>query len=213
LDQPLRGYCAHAGTFRAVFRLFCNAVRCWGAILLYLSATNANTRIADVQARSATLELEAARLRQSTVGLELDLERERSLRVKMQKEIAWRRITPAQEAKLVEMLRAHPMSVIVEAVAGDPESTLYGDDIRRALKAAGFIVSAGLKNFSGPMHGLGISTNPSDERSIVASAFKAADIEFGDDISSASEVTITVGSKMPPDPKLLSDLISPTVLH
>ena len=71
--------------------------------------------------------LEAAKLRRTTVGLALDLEKERGLRVKMQKpEIAWRRITPVQEAQIVEMLRAHPMTVSVPAVAGDPESTLYG---------------------------------------------------------------------------------------
>jgi len=171
-----------------------------GAILLYLSATNANTKIADAQARAATLELEAAKLRETTVGLELDLERERTLRVKMQKEIAWRRITAAQEVKLVEMLRSHPMTVTLQAVAGDPESTLYGDDMRRTLKAA-------LRNFTGPMHGLGLSTNPPDERSIIASAFKAADVEFGDDATPTSELTIVVGSKMPANPSLLSDLI------
>jgi len=178
-----------------------------GAILLYLSATNANTKIADAQARAATLELEAAKLRETTVGLELDLERERTLRVKMQKEIAWRRITAAQEVKLVEMLRSHPMTVTLQAVAGDPESTLYGDDMRRTLKAAGFTVNAALRNFTGPMHGLGLSTNPPDERSIIASAFKAADVEFGDDATPTSELTIVVGSKMPANPSLLSDLI------
>jgi len=128
----------------------------------------------------------------------------------MQKEISWRRITSKQEAKLVEMLRSHPMTVSVQAVAGDPESTLYGDDIRRTLRAAGFTVNAALKNFSGPMHGLGLSTNPSPERSIVASALKAADVEFGDDVTPASEVTIIVGNKMPADPRVLSDVIPPS---
>ena len=184
-----------------------------GALLLYLSATNANSRIADAQTRAATLELEAAKLRQTTVGLELDLERERALRVKMQNAIAWRRITPVQEAKLVEMLGAHPMTVSVQAAAGDPESTLYADDIRRTLRAGGFTVIAALRNFSGPMHGLGLSTNSPDERSLVASAFKAADIEFGDDVTPASEVTIIVGSKMPADPRFLSEVISPNVPH
>jgi hypothetical protein len=184
-----------------------------GAILLYLSATNANGRIADAQARAATLKLQAAKLRETTVQLELDLERERALRVKMQKEIAWRRITPTQELILVEMLRAHPMTVSIEAVAGDPESTLYGDDIRRTLTAAGFTVKPALKNFSGPMHGLGLSTNPPDERSIVASAFTAADVEFGDDVTPAAELTIIVGSKMPANPSVLSDVIPPSVPH
>jgi hypothetical protein len=181
-----------------------------GAVLaLYFSATNADQKIAAANERAATLEKEAAELRQTTVGLELDLEKERALRVKMQKEIAWRRITPVQEAKLVEMLRGQPMTVSVQAVAGDPESTLYGEDIRRTLRAAGFTVNATLKNFTGPMHGLGLSTNPPDERSIVANAFKAAVVEFGDDVTPASEVTIIVGSKMPADPRLLSDVIPP----
>ncbi len=170
-------------------------------------------RIADAQTRAATLELEAAKLRRTTVGLELDLEKERGLRVKMQKEIAWRRITPVQEAQIVEMLRAHPMTVSVQAVAGDPESTLYGDDIRRTLRAAGFTVNAALKNFSGPMHGLGLSTNPPDERSIIARAFTAADVEFGDDVTPTSAVTIIVGSKMPADPRVLSGVIPPSNPH
>jgi hypothetical protein len=180
-------------------------------VALYVSATTSDKRIADAQARAATLEVEAAKLRQTTVGLELDLEKERALRVKMQKEIAWRRISANQQAKLVEMLRDHPFTVSVQAVAGDPESTLYGDDIRRTLRAAGFTVSAALKNFSGPMHGLGLSANPPEQRSLVASAFKAADVEFGDDATPASEVTIIVGSKMPADPRLLSDVTPPSI--
>src|SRR3954463_13824645 len=119
------------------------------------------------------------------------------LRVKMQKEIAWRRITSDQQAKIIEMLSTHPMTVTVQAVADDPESTLYGDDIRRTLQAADLTVNAALKNFSGPMHGLGLSTNPPDKRAIIASALKSADVEFGDDTTPTSEVTIIVGSKTP----------------
>lgn len=183
-----------------------------GAVLaLYFSATNADQKIALANERAATLEKEAAGLRQTTVGLELDLEKERTLRVKMQQAIAWRRISPQQETTLVEKLRAHPLTVSIQAVAGDPESTLYGDDIRRTFVAAGFTVNAALKNFSGPMHGLGLSTTPSDDRAFVASAFKAADVSFGDDVTPASVVTMVVGSKMPADPRLLSEMIPPTV--
>jgi hypothetical protein len=179
-----------------------------GAVLaLYFSATNADHKIAAANERAATLEKEAAALRRTTVGLELDLEKQRALRVKMQQAIAWRRITSEQEARLVKKLRAHPLTVSIQAVAGDPEATLYGDDIRRALVAAGFTVNAELKNFSGPMHGLGLSTTPSDDRAFVASAFKAADLPFGDDATPASQVTIVVGSKMPADPRLLLEVI------
>lgn len=182
-----------------------------GAVLaLYFSATNADQKIAAANERAATLEKEAAGLRQSTVGLELDLENERALRVKMQQAIAWRRITPEQEATLVAKLHSHPLTVSIQAVSGDPESTLYGDDIRRTLVAAGFTVNASLKNFSGPMHGLGLSTTPSGERAVVASAFKSADVPFGDDGTPAAEVTIVVGSKMPADPRLLSEVIPPS---
>ena len=129
----------------------------------------------------------------------------------MQKEIAWRRVTPEQQAKLIELLRAHSLTVSLQAVAGDPESTLYGDDIRRTFQAAGFTVKAALKNFSGPMHGLGLSINPLDERSIVANALTAAGIAFGDDATPTSELTIIVGSKMPVDPRLLSEAASSSV--
>jgi hypothetical protein len=129
----------------------------------------------------------------------------------MQQAIARRRITPVRGAQLVEILRTHPLTVSIQAVAGDPESTLYGEDIRRTLVAAGFTVNAALKNFTGPMHGIGLSTTPSDDRAFVASAFKAADVPFGDDVTPASEVTTIVGSKMPADPRLLSEVIPPSV--
>jgi len=70
------------GNFHVVTGLFCLAARGGAVVLLYISATHANKRISDAQTRAATLELEAAKLRQTTVGLELDLEKERALRVK-----------------------------------------------------------------------------------------------------------------------------------
>jgi hypothetical protein len=171
--------------------------------------TESNAVASQAHEKAASLEVEAAKLRENTVGLESDLEKERMLRVKMQKEISWRRITPEQHTKLVEMLQAHPMTVDLEAVAGDPESTLFADDIRRTLVAAGFTVKAALKNFMGPMHGLGVSTTPPNEQLIVATAFTSANVGFGADEGPTSELRIVVGSKMPSDPRLLSDVVVP----
>jgi hypothetical protein len=87
-----------------------------GAILLYLSAANANKRIADAQTRAATLELEAAKLRETTVKLQLDLEKERAINLATEQRAANRDLTPDQiktaSSKLIEF--SGQRAVIVE---------------------------------------------------------------------------------------------------
>ncbi len=154
--------------------------------------------------QTVAAQTEQERLKENTAKLELALESERMVRVQLQKEIAWRRISPAQYQRLVDILRSHPMTVILQAVSGDPESILFSDDIRRTLISAGFTVSAELKNFTGPIHGLGLSKNPPENRTILGDAFNKAGIVFGDDDKTTGDtLTIVVGSKMPVDPKLL----------
>jgi hypothetical protein len=180
-----------------------------GAVGASFLSSLASSQASDIIQREASKEIATAktdqeRLKENTAKLELALESERMMRVQLQKEIAWRGVNVAQYQTLVGILSSHRMTVNLLAVSGDPESILFGDDIRRTLVSAGFTVNAELRIFTGPIHGLGLSKNPPENRAILADAFNKAGIDFGDDAKTTGDtLTIVVGSKMPVDPKLL----------
>jgi hypothetical protein len=77
-------------------------------------------------------------------GLAKETEDERSARVKIEANVAWRHLTDKQKADIGAKLR--PLTALETAsvwfVSGDPESSMFADDIAESLRAANLVTAA-----------------------------------------------------------------------
>lgn len=145
------------------------------------NAAIANAAAATANERAALLEVEAAKLRGAA---------------------AWRRLTVEQHEKLKESLDGQSFEVWTSFVGADPESTVFRNDIDKALSAGGLKT----KFFSGwsVAVGLQITDTPGPQRDALIRAFTAASLPFKvvpvlqSNGNFGKELTIIVGTKPPP---------------
>ncbi|MEZ2742282.1 hypothetical protein ACBP93_06550 [Paenalcaligenes hominis] len=120
--------------------------------------------------------------------------------------LAWRRMDPKQTQNFIKALSVVPeedrTEIWVQFVEADPEVVVFQEDIRAAVKAAGFTASY----FSGWERAVGIKVNNINTPTGLAlrNALHAAEIDFHiSDLSKApggkDTPVILVGSKPPPE--------------
>jgi len=149
--------------------------------------SEANKMAAEANERAAVLETAAAAAR-------LETERVKAA-------AAWRRISTAQHAQLVEQLKGNIKGKVwVEFVGKDPEAAQFHADLLQTLNDSG----VSTQGFSGWEMAVGLRiTNPNTEDAqVLRNAFGALGIAFEPQTeaglqSAASDVEIIVGSKPP----------------
>lgn len=145
----------------------------------------ASERISSNEAIAAQANAEAAHAR---------LEQER-----LKAEMAWRRVSPDQSARLAAALHGHDISLWLTFVGDDPEATVFREDLNGALTAAGVRTSF----FSGYARAVGLTLKGGspEQRQLILGAFQAAGIPLlaSDQPSQfPNEPEVLVGTKPPP---------------
>jgi hypothetical protein len=96
---------------------------------------------ADTLERAGKLEVTAQQLRESNLGLQRDLERERTERLKLEERVKPRAIPADKREELITLLRAAPKGqVFVVPKKFDEEAEQFAKQIADALKDGGFDV-------------------------------------------------------------------------
>jgi hypothetical protein len=102
-------------------------------------------RVAEAQSTAAAAEAhigdakkEAALAEQHAAEANRTAERERLARVRLEQQLAPRRLTAVQRAKLVDSLGGFTGGATIVSPILDPEATDFGDDLDVALRAAGW---------------------------------------------------------------------------
>lgn len=146
--------------------------------------------------RAAALEEGAEKLRKANAELSIELERERSSRIKLQDALSSRHITPEKAAKIADAIRGKVSSVVLQYTS-DAESVSFAHDIRNALALGGVQVRIEFAGIMSPTpYGLQMSV-PETAKSL-AQAF--VDQGFNPSVRTAAggAPVILVGHKPPP---------------
>ena len=154
----------------------------------------ANGRIADAQARSDQAKAEVARANVKVASLQLEVQQAKVTQEKIKGQIAWRRLTPEQNATIVNALRGHPMTILMLAYGNDPEAQQFAGDLQKSLESAGCTVTFSIGMFTLPIQGIGMSMSTSPDGSLLYAALRSAGLEPGD-IPKKDRIMIVVGSK------------------
>ena len=119
---------------------------------------------------------------------------------RLRAQVAWRRVSLEQHAKLVEALSTHCFSMYFEFSQADPEATQFAEDIFKSLKAI-----PGINVY--PPHpltvppapsGVTVSGAESSDRTALESALLKAGIKYRTSNDIAGEPRLSVGSRPTP---------------
>ena len=154
----------------------------------------ANGRVAEAQARSEQAKAEVARANVKVASLQLEIQQAKVEHEKIKGQVAWRRLTPDQNATIVNALRGHPMAVLMLAYGNDPEAQQFAADLQKSLEAGGCTVSFSIGMFSLPIQGIAMSMSNSPDGSLLYTALRSAGLEPAD-IPKKDRIMIVVGSK------------------
>lgn len=142
-------------------------------------------RVAEAQASAATANERAA-----------DAERETE---RLRQQYAWRRVSQGQIEVLREALAGSEFTVHLQHVLNDPESTVFCEDLRAALTAAGVDVHPQTRMYGPvmPVFGVIIPRTADGRSTRVADALRAVGIDSTPGEPS-DRVIVRVGSRPPP---------------
>ncbi|CAM4226063.1 hypothetical protein BOMU111920_16925 [Bordetella muralis] len=129
-------------------------------------AINSARATAEQSRESANrLEAETEGLKNKNLQLAIRLEEERTARLKLEDKLAPRRLSSDQHRALVQYLqRLQPFDIAVGSISGDVEAMGFAEQLRSAIKEAGFKVFDGIDQpvFSGRAYGVIVDISDSN---------------------------------------------------
>jgi hypothetical protein len=119
---------------------------------------------------------------------------------RLRAQVAWRRISPDQHARLIDALSMHRFSMYFEYSQSDPEATQFAEDIFKSLKDTPGITVYPPHPLVMPPAPPGVTVSGTDgpDKIALQSALTKAGIEFTIGANMAGEPRISVGSKPTP---------------
>lgn len=146
---------------------------------------------------------ELEQLAKDTAEANQKTEAEKVERLRLEAEIAPRRISYDQHEWIVLSLKNHPMKIILSRVQGDPEAAIFAGDIQRTFEDAG--ITPELIPTAEPAWGLRIiplKDWPDDDAITLSVAFELGNIPstIAEPAPNAVALTLIVGSKPPAFP-------------
>jgi hypothetical protein len=146
-------------------------------------AARANARIAETENARRVLEIE--------------LEKERQERIRLQMHLTSRRITPEQRNKMADVLRGNPGTVVIQSMH-DGEAGLFAGDMLKVFTDAGWHIDGIELPLGETWFGLILYRSPDPDFSTIFAALQNAGIEFAiANKPPAARATVLVGSKPP----------------
>ena len=157
----------------------------------------ADERTVSLEFSTAEAKLEQAKIQESNLRLQIDLERERAARIEIETGLASRRVSPQQCAGTRERLaqvRLLPQTLVITQL--EEESNIYAAQITDCLKGAG--VPANIQRngiMIGIRPGLQIHIPKTPQAEAVKQALSEAGIEANYITINGESMVITVGPK------------------
>ena len=161
------------------------------------SNSDANRRIAEV-------ELESERLRNENAQLQLRIEQERTQRLRLEQEVAPRRLAEDAKQRISDFLSNHPSETVdINVFIGTDDGIPFGMDIEGAIRSGGWTIgtapqttgygdlrglSVALKDWSTPPHKAVIAAQALEHGGLAVN--RVTDPRLGDD-----EVIIVISPK------------------
>jgi hypothetical protein len=157
-----------------------------------------DSRTASLEAAAEHAKLEQARLSESNLKLQIDLERERGARLEIESRLSSRRVSTQQCQRLLEDLsKVQPLHQTLVIVQSDEEQARYGNDIVTCLSKTGAHVSLQRNGIMlGVAPGLSVELPSTESGQSFRKAFAAAGIEARYEETNGDSIVIVVGPKL-----------------
>jgi hypothetical protein len=154
-------------------------------------------RTAVLEASTEQAKLEQARIGETNLRLQIDLERERGARIKIEAGLASRRVSDEQCLRIRERLaNAGSIPQILIITQADEEQAAYAEQLLRCLQQTGTHVALQRNGIMmGVPPGLHVQLPASAGGAALREAFEQAGIEANYFVNAGSSITITTGPK------------------
>ena len=153
---------------------------------------DAKVAVEKAQADIANAKKQAAALEKETAQARLEQDRLRA-------QLAWRHLTADQSRIIARNIRNVGFEFKLFAVGSDPESMVFGGEIKKALEAGGRNIDLFGAQFLGPVPILGIVVSGTLEQiNQLAKVFTEAGLNVVGEVGGSDNPHIKVGSKPPP---------------